>query len=94
MGFLYAEFTVDKEATCAEEGSESIHCSVCDGIDEGSIRVIPMKDHSYGNWTIMKDSTCTEEGSKEKVCTDCGDKVTEAIPAVGHTWNDEFTVAK
>ncbi len=35
-------YTVDLEATCTEEGSESIHCSVCGAVKEGSSREIPV----------------------------------------------------
>ena len=87
------EYTVDKEATCAEEGSESIHCSVCGESDENTTQVIPKKDHVYGDWTVVRDATCTEAGSKEKVCANCGDKVTEEIPATGHEWL-EWTVVR
>ena len=79
------EYTVDKEASCTEEGVESIHCSVCDEIKEGSERVIDKKEHSYGEWTATKEATCTDEGLKEKVCESCGDTVTEVIDANGHT---------
>ena len=88
------EYTVDKEATCTEEGSESIHCSVCGFIDESTIRVIEKKEHAYGDWLVTKEATCTEEGNKEKICTDCGEKTTEVIPALGHTWEEEYTVDK
>ena len=88
------EYTVDKEATCTEEGSESIHCSLCDEIDETTVRSIPKKDHNYGEWEIVKEAKCTEAGSRKKVCADCGDEVTEEIPAKGHTWNTEFTIDK
>ena len=88
------EYTVDKEATCKEEGTESIHCSVCDAVKEGSERAIPKTSHHYGDWTTTKEPTCTETGSKEKVCADCGDKVTEAIAATGHNWKTEYTVDK
>ena len=75
-----SEYTVDKEATHTEEGSESIHCSVCGEIKEGSSRVIPkLQEHAYGDWTITKEATCTEEGNREKVCADCGDTITETI---------------
>ena len=87
-------YTVDKEATCTEEGSESIHCSVCDVIDESTIRTIPMKEHSYGGWTVTKEVTCTEDGSREKTCVDCGYTVTENILATGHAWEDEYTTDK
>ena len=88
------DYTVDKEATCSEEGVESIHCSVCGEIKEGSERAIPKTAHSYGDWTTAKEPTCTEAGSREKVCTVCGDKVTEAIAATGHKWKTEYTVDK
>ena len=41
--------------------------------------------HSYGEWNQTKAPTCTEEGEKERVC-ECGDKQTEKIPALGHTF--------
>ena len=87
------EYTVDKEATCTEEGSESIHCSVCGESDENTTRVILKKDHAYGNWTVTKEATCTEAGSEKKVCAACGDEVTEEIPATGHAWS-EWTVIR
>lgn len=84
------EYNVDKEATCAEEGSKSIHCSVCNAIDESTVTVIAKSDHNYGDWKVTKEATCTEDGSKEKVCEVCGDKVTEVIPATGHSFSEEF----
>ena len=87
-------YTVDEEASCTAEGSESIHCSVCNAIDETTIRSIPKKGHNYEDWTVTSEPTCTEEGSKEKVCADCGDVITETIPANGHTWNNYYTVDK
>ena len=88
------DYTTDKEATCTEEGSESIHCSVCDAIDETTVRAIPKKEHAYGDWTVTKEATCTEAGSREKVCADCGDTITEEISAKGHVWEEEYTVDK
>ena len=87
------EYTVDKEATCIEEGSESIHCLVCGVSDENSVQAIPATGHAYGDWTVTKEATCTEAGSREKVCANCGDKVTEEIPATGHAWS-EWTVVR
>ena len=87
------EYTVDKEATCTEEGSESLHCSVCGVSDEDSVQVIPATGHSYGDWTVTKEATCTEAGSKEKVCANCDDKITEEIPSTGHNWS-EWTVVR
>ena len=86
------EYTIVREATCTEEGSMSIHCSVCDAIDETTVSAIPMKDHAYSDWTVTVDATCTSDGSKERVCADCSNKETETISALGHRWNEEYTV--
>ena len=50
--------------------------------------------HAYSDWITTKEATCTEEGSREKVCADCGDTITETIPAIGHVWDEEYTVDK
>ena len=46
-------FTVDKEATCTEEGSKSIHCKNCDAVKDSTN--IPATGHAYGeprwNWS-------------------------------------------
>ncbi len=39
--------------------------------------------HNYGEWQVVNEATCTEDGLQERVCS-CGDKETEAIPALGH----------
>lgn len=50
--------------------------------------------HTFGDWTVIKAATCIEEGSREKTCSDCGIKVTETIPALGHTWSETYTADK
>ncbi len=46
------EYTIEKEATCTEEGSKSIHCKRCDATKDST--VIPAMGHAYGepkwNW--------------------------------------------
>ena len=51
-----AEFTVDKEATCTEEGSKSKHCSRCDEVTE----VTPIPKHVDSN----NDNFCDKCGAK------------------------------
>lgn len=87
-----SDCTVDKEATCTEEGSKSIHCTVCD--EKKDVTVIEKAAHEYSGWVIDKNPTCTETGSKHKNCSVCGDKVTEEIKAAGHNWQEEYTVDK
>ena len=40
-------YTVDKEPTCTEPGSESVHCLVCDDTNASTIREIPATGHDY-----------------------------------------------
>ena len=42
------DYTIDKKATTTEEGSKSIHCSVCDAIKEGSKVSIPKVVNQLG----------------------------------------------
>ncbi len=37
---------------------------------------------------ITKEVTCTEDGAVEYTCEECGDKKTETIPALGHTYGE------
>ncbi len=47
------DYTVDKEATCTEAGSKSIHCKNCDAVKES--KVIETLGHEFvGEWTVKK----------------------------------------
>lgn len=83
-------YTVDKEATCTEEGSKSIHCAVCD--EKKDVTVIEKLGHEYGEWIIDKNPPCTEIGSKHKICSLCGNTVT--VKTRSHNWQEEYTVDK
>ena len=76
------DYTVDKKATCIEEGSESIHCIICNEIKDGSQRTIEKEAHDYGEWKIVKKATKISEGLKERTCKNCGDKVTDKIQKI------------
>lgn len=43
--------------------------------------------HSFDSWTILKEATCTESGEREGVCA-CGQKMTQQIPALGHSYDE------
>lgn len=91
-GHIWSEdFTIDKPASCTEEGSKSIHCLKCDAVKDST--VIQALGHDYGEWVIIEEASCTEDGSREKKCGTCGDIVTEIIPA-GHQWESAFTIDK
>ena len=87
-----SDFTVDKPATCTEDGEKSIHCTTCD--ERKDITVIPKLGHQYGDWKVTDEATCTKTGSRTKECSVCHDVVTEDIPALGHYWEKDFTIDK
>lgn len=71
-------------ATCTEAGlSDGVRCSVC-----GAVLVaqeeIPAKGHTYGETVVIEEASCLRDGKQESVCEDCGETVTEKIPALGH----------
>ena len=71
-------YTVDKAATCAAEGSQSIHCTHCSATK--NTQSIPATgEHSYGEWQETKAPTTEEFGLKERTCSVCGAKETEQI---------------
>lgn len=47
---------------------------------------IPAHTHK-GNWIVRQDASCETNGERYFVCTVCGQTVTEAIPATGHSWS-------
>ncbi len=43
--------------------------------------------HSFGEWKVTKEATCKKTGIKERSCA-CGEKETEALPLVGHDFEN------
>ncbi|MCH1982096.1 Ig-like domain-containing protein [Ruminococcus sp. OA3] len=92
----YDKWVADKEPTCTETGSQSIHCSVCDAIKENSEEKIPLAAH-----TEVKDMavlpTCTQPGKTEGIhCSVCNTVIKEQreIPVISHTYKfDKLTKA-
>ncbi len=78
------KYTVDKPATCFEDGSESIHCSKCDAVKDS--RTIPAPGHHTpaAERKGAKAATATEDGyTGDVVCQACGEVLEkgEVIPA-------------
>ena len=87
------DFTVDKEATCLEDGLKSKHClkDNCNDVIEET--VIPALGH-----TIVvdekKEPTCTIAGLTEgSHCSVCNEvlKAQEVIEALGHSYESKVT---
>ena len=70
-------YTVDKEATYTEGGSESIHCEICGEIKPGSEREIPKlkKPVSMLEISGIEDKTYTGEAQKQALVVKDGDTV-------------------
>lgn len=79
-----ASYTIDKGATCIEDGSRSIHCKVCNA--SKNAQVIPATGH-----TIVVDNaieaTCTNVGKTEgSHCSTCNEVLVaqQTIPLAEH----------
>ena len=95
LGHSYEEsYTVDKEATCAEAGSKSRHCVRCDA--KTDVTAIEALGHIWDEGSITKEATCTANGTKTYTCTrsGCGEKKTEVIAKLGHSYEESYTVDK
>ena len=80
----FGEWSVMKESTCIENGTENRKCNLCDVIEEREISTLA--EHTYGDWNETKKATCTEEGEKEQKCNVCQKIQTEIIAIIEHDW--------
>ena len=67
------------KATCEEGGYELYTCS-CGETEKRN--ETPATGHDYA--VVSTPATCTADGSISKTCANCGDKIDEIIPALGH----------
>ena len=84
------------KATCTTVGTKHYVCTY-PGCGETKDVTIPVRGHNMTEWHIDKAPTCTETGRRSCYCqntaeTDeykaCGHRVSETIPAKGHTDSD------
>ena len=50
--------------------------------------------HSWNEGKVTKEPTCTEDGTKIYTCESCGKTKEETLSALGHDFNEEWTVDK
>ena len=74
-------YTVDKKATCAAEGSKSIHCANC-AVTKDSQPIPATGEHSWGEWKTVKKADYQTEGLEERTCSVCGATESEILPLV------------
>ena len=84
------------ESTCEEGGryDEVVYCTVCNKELSRNTVKTEAKGHKWNNGKVTTEPTCTEEGVKTFECMVCGKTKTEAVAALGHNWNEDFTVDK
>ena len=86
----------DTESTCEKGGSydEVVYCTVCNKELSRTTVKTEALGHKWNEGKITTEPTCTEEGMKTFQCMVCGKTKTEAVAALGHNWNKDFTVDK
>lgn len=76
------EWTIDKEATCKEEGSKTSYCLSCG--EKVETKSIDKKEHANTHEEKL-EAKCEEAGYYKLICDDCGTVITEEnYPATGH----------
>lgn len=80
-------YITDVEATTENEGSKSLHCTICDTINPDSVQIVEKLTHNHV-WdagTVTKEPDCEQTGIRMYLCSLCGEEKKESIPALGHT---------
>ena len=75
-------WTVTKEATCTETGTQSKTCTLCGATETGTLAAL---GHTFKEWTVTQQPTCTAKGNRTGTCTTCGTQENESIPMIDHT---------
>ena len=78
------EYTVDKQATCMEDGSKSYHCIHCGTSQPNTSVTIPATGHKFGKWVETTAPTCTKDGEETRTCANCKENETRKVDALGH----------
>ena len=99
---LDVEHVEAKAATCGEDGN--IEYWTYDGkfySDEKATTeiteqetIVKKTEHTFGEWETVVAPTCTQKGSESRKCSVCGEEETREIDALGHKFEDSWTVTK
>ncbi len=88
----WGELVPEVQPTCTKSGhTEYYKCSECqklkDGYKDEDIDPIP---HTFGADKVRTEPTCTKQGSETGTCELCHNKVTNIIPATGHSYAEKI----
>ena len=83
-----------QEPTCTKAGTAVYRCSGICGIEKAE--EVEALGHIWDEGSITKEATCTANGTKTYTCTrsGCGEKKTEVIAKLGHSYEESYTVDK
>jgi len=83
-----------QEPTCTKAGTAVYRCSGICGIEK--VEEVEALGHIWDEGSITKEATCTANGTKTYTCTrsGCGEKKTETITKLGHSYEENYTVDK
>ena len=74
--------------TCTADGlTQGKKCLTCNRTITKQ-ETVPKTGHKYpSDWTLVKRATCEEEGLQEKICVNCGNRETQKISKLLHSYN-------
>jgi len=77
---------VTEPATCTEDGSKTVKCSVCGYVISSEVIKAPGHNYLQPGSTVIVPPTCTEGGYTRKTCQVCGDvAIMDETEPDGHT---------
>ena len=85
---VYSDWTIVREATCAEAGEMIGVCRYC-GMEE--TLTVAALGHDWDEGTVTKAATCTAEGEMTYICSRCGESRIEVIARTEHTYESAET---
>ena len=88
------EYTIDKKASCNQQGQKSVHCSVCGQIKEGSVQILEKTEHTWDSGKTTEQPTCTKTGVRVYSCLICKEQRSENIDLKDHQWSKWKTISR
>ena len=75
-----SEYTIDRDATCANAGQKSYHCTECGQvIPETVVLIDPLPHTPEPTITIIQKPTCNAKGVQAYICEVCGQTIDSTI---------------
>ena len=86
---------VTDPATCTEDGSKTVSCTLCGEVISTEVLKAPGHNYLQPGSTVIVPPTCTEGGYTQKTCQVCGDvAIMDKTDPDGHEWGDPVVVTE